>query len=120
VVGALNEAEKIPRTEYTRADLLSLMPRTQNIDQTAGHPKQKIGGCSLEKDKGAPPIADNRGLFQDLIYDALGNPARGQLILDLLIPLSSYRTRSAHSGFMLQLKYLLAITGGVMPHAQRH
>src|ERR1700739_1500984 len=75
VIRALNEAEKIPRTEHIGDDLLPIGSGSENIDQTAGHPKQQINGSALEEDESAAAIADDRGLFEQFLDDALRIPA---------------------------------------------
>ena len=105
MVCILNESEKIARTEHTRANLLSIKPRANNIDQTAGHPIEEIGGCTLEKDERSAAIADNRGLFEQLIDHALGNSARSQPMLELLESLAC-GIPPAGSSIMAQLNNL--------------
>jgi hypothetical protein len=65
--------EKIAGTQHTRANLLAIRPWRKDIDQTAGHPIEEVGGRTLEKDESTAAIADNRRLFEQLIDDALGN-----------------------------------------------
>jgi hypothetical protein len=71
----LDESEKIAGTEHSRTNLLPVRFRRENINQTAGHPIEEIGWCTLEINERTPGISDNRRLFQQLIDNALQKPA---------------------------------------------